>query len=145
MSLSYRDFSREVSSTSFGVRSLADNATYAAALSALETAIDAVINGELADRNEQLPEKLSNAAGGAGSSREYKLLIRYEDNTSKKLYTFSIPTFDISTVTMIIDTDFVDMTQAPADQLKTDIEALVASPEGNQITVLQMVSVGRNL
>ncbi len=127
------------------MRSLADNATFSSALTALESAIGAVTNGELSDRNQQLPERVSNAAGGTGSSREYKLLIRYEDNTSKKLYTFSIPTFDISTVTMITDTDFVNMALSPADQLKTDIEALVASPEGNPVTVLQMVSVGRNL
>jgi hypothetical protein len=145
IALTYRDFSREASTMSVGVQSLADNAAFGTALSDLETAIGAVTNGTLADRNQSLPERVSNAAGGTGSSREYKLLIRYEDDTTKKIYTATIPTFDISTVTMITDTDFVDMSTGPAATLKTNFEAIAASPAGNTVTVLQMVSVGRNL
>jgi hypothetical protein len=145
ISLTYRDFSREASTMSVGVQSLADNTAFASALSDLETAIGNVTNGQLADRYQSLPEKVSNAAGGAGSNREYKLLLRFEDNTTKKLYTATIPTFDISTVTMITDTDFVDMTVSPADTLKTNFEAIAASPTGNAVTVIQMVAVGRNL
>lgn len=145
LTLTYTDFSKERSSTQIRVKQLADNAAYNTAVGSLETAIDAIINGTQYSRESCEVTRLSNAAGGNGSSREYKLLIRYEDNVTKQLYSVTIPTFDISTVTVITDTDRIDMTAAPAPALKTAFEAIVQSPSGNAVTVIAMISVGRNL
>ena len=145
LTLSYKDFSEEVSSTTVNVNQSADYPTYQGLLSSLESAIGAVTNGNQVSREVSLPQRLSNAAGAAGSMREYKLLIRYEDDVTFERGYFTIPTFDISAVTMVTGTDRVDLTLAPMPALVTAVQGFVISKVGNSVTVLEAVAVGRNL
>lgn len=145
ISYTLTDFSRERSTVAFNVLSLADNPTFTSAVAAWETSLQAVTNGQIYRTDQSTGAIISNAAGAAGSAREYKLLLTYEDSVTLQLYTVSVPTFDVSTVTMIAGTDNVDLTIAPMPTFKTNFEALAASPAGNTVTLISARLVGRNI
>lgn len=77
--------------------------------------------------------------------RESKWLVRYEDSTTKKVYTWEIPCADDAAMPFATGSDFVDMDSASAtrDALITELEKLL-SPVGNAVTVISIERVGRN-
>lgn len=146
LTLGFVDASREASSMQLNTRALADYATYLAAVQALESGLTAMTTGTLRERASLLTTRLSNTIPAQPSSREIKLLLRYSDNVTQRVYTTSIPTIDVSQLVFLGKTDFVDIT-APANMVSliNAFQALVASPVGNAVTVFEAERVGRNL
>lgn len=78
------------------------------------------------------------------AQRELKWRVDYTDDVSGKPYHFTIPMAD----TALLDPNnrgFADPTDADVITFTTNAEAYVLSPEGNAITIQQIVLVGRNL
>lgn len=144
VSVTLIDASNEKSTTRLNVRSLTDGATFATAFGNLQTEIDAITGGSLYEVNEFLTTRFTNVVPSDGD-REQKWLVRYQDNSTLRVYSNEIPNADWSTVTRITGTDYVDLSVAPASDFVTAFEALVASPAGNQVTVLDIRFVGRNI
>lgn len=144
-SLTFADYSREKSTTTVNTLSLADETAYNTAKTAFTNALDAVTNGTLQKDVSSLITPISALyPTQQGAAREVKIYVRMQDDVTGKVYGFSIPTFDVSTVTMQQNSDFIDMTIAPATTLKSAIEDFVSSPVGNAVTVVSMEYVGRN-
>lgn len=103
--------------------------------------------------------KLGNAApADQDAQRERKWLVRYEDNLPffddpvnaipnegyGKVFTFSIPTADISG-RLLPNTDFADLADTEIAAFVTAAEAMLRSPYGGTINILSIQAVGRNL
>lgn len=148
-SMTIKDSSKEKSGFSVNIAiPVEENITdLIATRDALINAIEGVINGVIQDDYMTRHKRFNTTPpAGQGSRRETKLMVVFEDTTTLGVYNFTIPTFDISKVTMIAGTDRVDMTVGAAATLKTAILNFVKSPvAGHGINVTEMISVGRNL
>lgn len=145
LSQTYTDGSGERSTMSINVLQLADYSTYQGAVTALQTAIAGVTNGQLYQRVSSLIQVVNNANGPVGSFREAKLLLTMEDTVTKRLYTTTLPCYDKTKVTPPAGTDKIDLTAGPGAALKTAIDDFAASPAGNGVTLLSAKVVGRNV
>lgn len=144
-SYTVKDFSKEKSVMEFNIDQFTDNATYLAAQSAFETALNSIIDGNPQQRSVALTNRFSNApAASASSAREKKGLIRYEDTTTFKQYVVSIPTLDDTAVTFIENTDFIDLGVGDAPAFVNAFETFALSPAGNPVNVISIERVGRN-
>lgn len=145
-SATFIDRDSEKSTTQVNVGQFADNPAYQAARDAFETAISNVTNGTRFRREATLAELVASSSPPNNNSfREDKWLLRVEDNSTFKRYSFTVATADPSTVTLIAGTDKVDLTVGAGLALKTAVEAFVVSPAGNAITLVEAVYVGRNI
>lgn len=87
----------------------------------------------------------SNAAPDNGEAQvEKRWLVRYTDNTTGDKYRFEIPTADASLLTGNGGSDLLPLTAGAGAALKSAIEAVGRSPDGNAITVSSVEFVGRN-
>jgi hypothetical protein len=111
----------------------------------LRAAIQSVTRGVIAKETlTAVNQKLTNAnATNPEAQREEKMLVIFEDDVTKELFNFEIAAVDISALTRIADTDFVDLTAPPMDTFVTDIESAAFSKNGNPISILRAVLVGR--
>jgi hypothetical protein len=75
--------------------------------------------------------------------RESGLRVFYTDDTTGKVYHFTIPGPDWALVDVLPNTDLADMTDEPLAALISAVEADVLSEVGNSVTVLRAVVVGR--
>lgn len=141
-SRTYTDYSNEKSVVGINI----DPATTDLDLGTLTTAMDALVLG-LAARNDDTEYfRFSNAVPtNPLAKRERKLLIRYEDTTSFRVFTFAIPSYDDSALTPISGTDFYDITAGALATFVTAFEAVAVSPDGGACNVLSAEGVGRNL
>lgn len=146
------DRSKEKSTVTLNLDALtaggANYATLETAADALYTAIDDVTLGNIQERALVAERtRLTNVVPGTGY-RERKLLVRYQDNTTLKVYTIEIPCINDAAFTFAPGTDFVDIgaSSPPAAQtaLLVALNTHVKSPVGNDITVISMEIVGRN-
>jgi len=85
------------------------------------------------------------------AQRESKLLVQYQDDTTEKLYTLTVPTVDFSTLRFVpLAGDAVLFSGADAsDEIKawvTAFETLARSPDDSThtVSVIGMRYVGRN-
>lgn len=147
ITIGYTDFSRERSTTQVRTAEFLDNAAYETARDALLTAMDAVTDGVRNGFTEQAITKLSQLpAASPDSARERKLLVSFQDSVTFDRYSFTIPTFDPNSVSMVANTDFVDLNVTAGQALKNAIEAFVRGPNtNNAIQVIEAKLVGRNL
>ena len=144
------DRSAEKASMSFRIADFAgDGSNYAGdltALATLESALDTITDGVIAEESIVATRtRLTNAVPATGK-REQKWLVRYEDVAERRVYTLEIPCALDGSMPMATNSDFVDMnaTSAARDALITAIEAWVVAPNGNAINVISIESVGRN-
>lgn len=147
-SIGFRDYSKEASSFRVPVTTLnAGNLVAQSALiDTLEGAIIAITLG-IAQKDEIILEHalLSSALPTSpDAQREKKWLIRYHDATTQVKYVSSVPCADLSTLSG--NTDFMDPTAGVFTDLKAAWEAVVRSPDDNNLTILDSIEyVGRNL
>lgn len=80
------------------------------------------------------------------AQRELKWLVVYEDDTSKNVYTLTLPCAD-PTGRLIAGTDLADLAQTEVAAFVTRFESFARSPESdvNTVTVLRIQLVGRNI
>lgn len=141
-SRTYADYSGEKSVVGFGI----DPATTDVDLATCTNSMDALVLGIVQRNDDTEYFRFSNArAGNPLAKRERKLLIRYEDDTSKRVFVFAIPSYDESTLTPITGTDFYDITAGALATFIAAWEAVAVSPDGGSCTVLSAEGVGRNL
>lgn len=140
------DNSGEKTTTSFGIRSLTDNADFAAKSQLFEDAVDDVTLGTRFQSATSLTFPGSSVLpASVYAQREIKLLVSMQDNVTGKPSSMTIGTFDPTTVTITPGSDVVDISQGNAAALVSAIEDFVASPAGNPVTVTGMRLVGRNI
>lgn len=141
--LSFRDASKELSSSTINVTQFVDNAAWLSALTAYKAGLAPIIDGVIASQSQTLVTRLDNAVPSDGF-RELKALIRYEDNTTKDIYTNTIPTINPA-LARVGESDFIDLTVGDVPAFVVAFEAMAISPAGNGVTVVSMEYVGRNL
>lgn len=144
--VTFLDYSGEKSTTQVNVRSLADNPAFNVASQEFE---DQLVAHTLGTKNKASAfvnyAYSSSNPGNVNAQREDKLLVRYQDNVTGKNYSFTVPTFDRTSLSISPGTDEIDITEGTATDLVSAIEAFVASPAGNAVTVTGMRNVSRNI
>jgi hypothetical protein len=150
MMTSYADYSGERSSVSFWLAEMtaATHDAVVASQTAINAALEDVSRGQ--QREQTLVHskvRISNMnASDTEADREAKLLVVYEDNTTKDIFTAEIPCVDKSALTRVVDTDFVVLNDAGAmAALVTALETHAISRNGNAISVIRGILVGRNI
>lgn len=142
VSASYADASNELSNVSFYV----DGASADTASAAITAAMDNVSSGIRRKTDIVLPYVFSNAVPtSAYANRETKMLVSYEDTTTFKRYTLTIPMPNLGTVLRLPNTDLFDMSDEPLAAFITAFEANALSQDGNAVNVLSCKLVGRNI
>lgn len=148
--ITWMDKSKEKATMSFFLPTLlADGSNYAAitaAFNAVLAAVEDVTEGNIqewaivANRT-----RLTNEVPVTGR-REQKWLVRYQDDTTLKVYNLEIPVSDTASMPFNTGTDFVDIGNADAETtaLIGALNTNVKSPTGGAITVISIQDVGRN-
>lgn len=82
----------------------------------------------------------------AFAQREIKWLVRYRGNTSKKIFTLTIPTAD-PTGRLVPGTDRADLTNPQMQTFVSRFEGFARTPDSDQetVTVMDITLVGRNI
>jgi len=75
--------------------------------------------------------------------REVKFLVRCHDSVNQQKWSFSIPGGAAILVTMIPNTDFVDLTAGAGLALKTAIELVVVTPWYDNLVVVDSIELTR--
>jgi len=88
--------------------------------------------------------RVQNLEYAPAGQREEKMLITYEDATTKELYSVEMPARKPN-LPRITGTDRFDLTVAPFSTFVTALQNAALSPNGNPIIVRQLRLVGRNL
>lgn len=144
-SCTFIDRDGESSTTRVANGTFTDNADFEAGLTLFESALAGVTNG-LKWKTEVSRSTLSSKVPPTNASfRENKWLVSYEDNVNFKRGTFTIPTADPGSVVFISGTDNVDLSTGNGQSLRQAVEAFVRSPDGNDVTVIRVKYVGRNI
>lgn len=145
--MTYYDESKEVSYLQVRIPEV-DEINFVATdalVDALAAAVEAMSLGTLIkDTRTYITTKFAKTLpGDLNAQREKKFLVAYEDSVNFSKYSSEIPCADLS----LLDTDgsTVDLTAGAGLALVTAFEALVISPFGNAVTVLEIRYVGRNL
>lgn len=146
--IGFRDYSKETSRFSVFVTTItaANQVAELVLINALEAAIIAVTLGR-AQKDEIVLERATLSAllpTSPDAQREKKWLVRYHDAVTGTPYQREIPCADLST--LAANTDFMDTGAGVFAALKTAWEAVVRSPDDNNLTVLDTLEfVGRAL
>jgi len=147
-SFTFQDFSKESSSFRFHFAAVtaASIGGFLTQFGALRTATDAITLGTLTD-DKWVGDATSynNAAPtDVNAQRERKFLVRYEGTTTFAKFTATIPTADLAG-RMIAGTDQVDLTNTEIAAWITAFETLCRTEDGENVNVLGIQAVGRNL
>lgn len=141
------DRSGEQSSSQFHIQDAGGDdyttaiATAAIVASALEavslcTALNRTLSIQVATNTPDLP-------ASPYAQREMALKVFYSDNVNAKKYSFTVPGPDLTLLAQA-NTDEVDIvSNVAAAALKTALDASLASPDGNAVTVYRMRVIGR--
>jgi len=121
-----------------------------ALIAAYDTALQNIIIGELqvADFHADIFNISSDLPTNNFAQRELKILVRYQGDTSGDIFTVEIACPDLTNLTLLPNTDFVDL--ADGDIMAawvTAFEALARAPGAptETVTVLSAQVVGRNI
>lgn len=145
------DHSNEPTRTTLRFADIVDAATLAAvntAIATMQTDIAAITNSTIKQRKVSLATvKLSNLIPASpDSQRERKLVVYYQDNVTFETYTVEIGCADVTALTIPPGTDEVTLADAGVMQtFYNDFNANVLSKNGNAVTIIRAVLVGRNL
>lgn len=146
----YRDWSKEISSFELNFPDVAaGGANFDAVKAAVVDMGDVILACTLCtDASEGLKQETAtpdaSVPSDEGAQREVGMRVFYTDDTTGKVYHFTIPGPDKSVCALIIESDLFDPTDAPLDALITELESSVKSPVGNAVSFLRAVQVGRN-
>lgn len=148
--LSYRDYSNELSRLSLNFATLQAGGGNFDAVTGLVDDVAAAILAvtDLVAAGSSIAHPIEDDTGGmpAGEAaqRERGIRIYYHDTAGKK-HSFTIPGIDYTAITVPQGSDAVVLDDAGAmAALVTALEAGVKSPLGNAITVDRAVVIGRN-
>lgn len=144
-SFTLQDWSSEKSTVTVRPKQFADNPAYSAAELDFRGAINQVSNMSATGLVRSETVILSPAAVTQAAQRELKLLVRYRDTVTSKIYRVAVPGADLTAVTLLAGTDLVDLVTSPMNTFVTRFEAFVASPDGNAVEIVDVRVVGRNL
>jgi hypothetical protein len=132
------DYSAEAGTTSINVADAIDVAS--APVATFRTDFLAFFSaGIVQSASATTSQRLANSAIGSGN-REDKYLVRYQDNTTLKIYNFQVPSRDNS-LTQIAGTDRVDPAQVGYSDAKSAFEAIAVSPDGNPVTLIDVLVI----
>jgi len=147
LTMSYVDYGEEVATCTFNGAEMTvlNFEAQASLIDALVTAVEAVVKGTfwkevrraVLERSSKVPPVSTDA------QRERKWIIIYEDNTTYKHYNTELPCADLSLLKA--NSDEMDISAGAGAALVSAFEDYVLSPDGNAVTVLKVVHVGRNL
>lgn len=147
LGLKFIDHGREKSTAEFrGVTLTAANFNAQVALQdALSAAVQDITLGNLnqLQRVVDQTDGTNAAPASQNAQRERKFLVSFEDNVNFRRHTLELPTADNSL--LIPNTDELNITAGAGQAWKDAFEAFQLSPDGNSVTVLKVVHVGRNL
>ena len=146
----FRDRSKEISSFELSYPDIAAGGanfdTVAASVASLGAAIQAITL--CTDASENLKQETQTPDPSIPTSffaqRESAMRVFYSDDTTGKVYHFSIPAPDKTACDLVDESDLYDATDEPLASLITLIESDVKSPVGNAVSFLRAVDVGRN-
>lgn len=145
--LSYRDFSREMSSFEmlFAEPSAggADFDAVLADVAEVVAAIETISVGMLAKESLVINESSEVGDAGAGAKRELGLRVFWADTTAETFGHFTIPCPDPAGAWLVVGSDIVNPAETDIAALIAVLEADVYSPDGNLINVSKIVEVGR--
>ena len=145
--LSYRDFSREMSSVEMLLAEPsaggADFDAVIAGAAAVTAAIETISIGMLAKEGLVINESKEVGDAGAGAKRELGLRVFWADTTAETVGHFTIPAPNPTGAWLVLGTDEVDPTDTDIAALITAVELYVYSPQGNLVDVSKVVEVGR--
>lgn len=152
VTFTFIDSSGETSTMTMNLPAIAvDGSNWAAVqldINDLYAALDAVTLGAIKEYKFTASHtRLGNAIPTTGE-REEKVLVRYQDDVSLKVYSVTIPCRDRDKFPWQPGTDLADINDSTIPEFTALIAALntnMLSPEGNAITVISMEKVGRNL
>lgn len=146
-----RDFSDEYSSVAFPIpEPAADGSDWAAILTdvgTLQAALAAMTGGHIAKKQIVVGDEAVNDTRPAlpWAQREIKWLVRYQDDTTFKKYTLTLPCAALELMSDGGD-DYLDIVGVTAAAtFVTWLENNMVSPDGNAITVNSISHVGRNI
>jgi hypothetical protein len=146
--IGFRDYSLEPSRVSVPVTTLtaANLVAQTALINTLEAAIIATTLGRAQKDTIILERAILSALPptSVDAQREKKWLVRYHDATTNVKYQAEIPCADLST--LAANSDFMDTANSVFTDLKAAWEAVVRSPDDDNLTVLDSLQfVGRRL
>ena len=143
MVLTYRDFSREMSSVEMLVAEPsaggADFDAVIAGVAAVTAAVETISIGVLAKESVSINESKEVGDAGAGAKRELGLRVFWADTTAESVGHFTIPCPNPTGGWLQLGTDDVDLTDASIVALISALEANCYSPQGNLIVVSKIV------
>ncbi len=153
--LSYRDAGNEIGRMQFYGALVADSDDTGnveelnSALAAFITKAAAVANGALAKAVYVHEHIYTTTQPTNGAARELKLLIQYQDNTTGKGFTTTLPTLNPDIPVYVINKNVKDAVRVDTPTAITDLitafQGLAKAPEtGNDVTVVGLRVVGRN-
>jgi len=145
------DHSNEPTRTTLRFADIVDAATLTSVNAARDTLLadmQAITNSTFKQHKTTLNTvKLSNLIPASpDSQRERKMVIYYQDNVTFETFTLEIGCADTTALTIPPGTD--EITLADAGVMQTfynDFNANVLSKNGNAVTIIRAVLVGRNL
>jgi hypothetical protein len=149
-SWSYRDESDEISTVELNIPDVsAGGADFDAVLASLATLGAAILaSTECVQARETFLQGVDTpdptTPSDPHAARESGLRIFYGDDSTGKVYHITVPGPDWDSIDRLPNTDFADMADEPLATLIAAMESDAESPEGNAITVLRAVKVGRH-
>lgn len=148
-SFTYRDFSGEISTvTSYLPDTTAANFdAQQTAIDALAVAIAGVTNGQYAKKIHTAVNEIQSQANAsaADAQRERKILVRYQDNTTMKLYRIELPCADVSALTIPSGTDLITVQDGGVmAAFAAAFEADFKSETGGAVSIIDARLVGRS-
>lgn len=153
--LSFRDAGNEIGRMSFFGQLVADSDDTGnveelnALLATFITKAEVVANGALQKVVYVHEHLYTTTQPTNGAARELKLLIQFQDNTTGKAYTTTLPTLNPDVPVYVINKNVKDAVRTDTPSAITDLitafQALARAPEtANAVTVVGLRVVGRN-
>jgi hypothetical protein len=147
LTLTYRDYSREMSSLEVLIDEPsaggADFDAVVASAAAVTAAVETISVGMLAREGIFFNESKEVGDPGAGAYRELGMRVFWADTTAEIVGHFTIPCPDPAGGWLEVGSDEVDYADASIVALIAAVEANVLSPQGNAVDVGKIVIVGR--
>lgn len=143
LTLAFKDFDGDVKSTSFRMASVnIDGSTWVAGLPArteLSTAVKALVDGNLAEESLVFNRAVDPIVAKASSSsiqtrRQWRIV--YQDNVTTRQYTQTIGTAKNDNALFKPNSTQADLTHATWVTFATKFNAIVRSPDGNAVTLI---------
>jgi len=150
VSWSYRDKSDEISVVELNIADVSAGGTNFDAVMGDVAALGAAILAatECVQARETFKQEVDTKDPSTPTDvlaqRESALRIFYADDTTGDVFHVSIPGPDWDSIALLPNTDLADLTDEPLASLVSAMESDALTPNGNALTVLRAVQVGRH-